>query len=29
MLAIAFGMEEVDDAIGFIVGESLSDFAQA
>jgi len=29
MLAIAFGMEEIDDAIGFIVGESLSDFAQA
>jgi len=29
MLAIAFGMEEADDAIGFIVGESLSDFAQA
>ncbi|MFC5278436.1 hypothetical protein ACFPM1_06645 [Halorubrum rubrum] len=29
MLAIAFGMEGVDDAIGFIVGESLSDFAQA
>jgi hypothetical protein len=29
MLAITFGMEEFDDAIGFIVGESLSDFAQA
>ena len=29
MLAIAFGMEEFDDAIGFTVGESLSDFAQA
>jgi hypothetical protein len=29
MLAIAFGMEEVDDEIGFIIGESLSDFAQA
>lgn len=29
MLAIAFGMEEVDDAIGFVVGESLSDLAQA
>jgi len=29
MLAIAFGMEESDDAIGFTVGESLSEFAQA
>lgn len=29
MLAIAFGIEEFDDAIGFTVGESLSDFAQA
>ena len=29
MLAIAFGAEEFDDAIGFTVGESLSEFAQA
>jgi hypothetical protein len=29
MLAIAFGMEEFNDAISFIIGESLSDFAQA
>jgi hypothetical protein len=29
MLAIAFGMEEFNDAIGFIIGGSLSDFAQA
>lgn len=29
MLAIVFGGEEFDDAIGFTVGESLSEFAQA
>ncbi|MFC5136562.1 MULTISPECIES: hypothetical protein [Haloferacaceae] len=29
MLAIAFGAEEFDDAIGFTVGKSLSEFAQA
>lgn len=29
MLAIVFGGEELDDAIGFIIGESLSDLAQA
>lgn len=29
MLAIAFGADEFDDAIGFRVGESLSEFAQA
>jgi len=29
MLAIVFGGEESDDAIGFTVGESLSDLAQA
>ncbi|MDZ5810804.1 hypothetical protein U4E84_05525 [Halorubrum sp. AD140] len=29
MIAIAFGADEFDDAIGFKVGESLSEFAQA
>ncbi|OYR42235.1 hypothetical protein DJ82_03190 [Halorubrum sp. Ib24] len=29
MLAIVFGGEEFDDTIGFTVGESLSDLAQA
>lgn len=29
MLAIAFGVEESGDAIGFTAGESPSEFAQA
>jgi hypothetical protein len=29
MLAIAFGVEEFDEPIGFAVGESLSEFARA
>ncbi len=28
MLAIGFGADGFDDAIGFTVGESLSEFAQ-